>query len=49
MFFFSIPPSIAKAAAVIPNDAKTIFAKGVATFINGPAHLLNNDPENPPD
>ena len=48
MYFFSIPTSIAQAAAVIFIDAKTFFAKGVATFINGPAHLLNNDPENPP-
>ena len=23
------------------------FAKGTATFINGPANLLNNDPKNP--
>ena len=40
---------IAEAAAVIPNGAKTFFAKGIATFINGPANLLNNDPKNPPD
>ena len=46
---FSIPASIAEAAAVIPNGAKTFFAKGIATFINGPANLLNNDPKNPPD
>ena len=25
------------------NEAKTFFAKGIATFINGPANLLNND------
>ena len=49
MYFFWIPASIAEAAAVIPNGAKTIFAKGIATFINGPASLLNNDPKNPPD
>ena len=40
---FWIPASIAEAAAVIPNGAKTFFAKGIATFINGPANLLNND------
>ena len=28
---------------------KHFFAKGIATFINGPANLLNNDPKNPPD
>ena len=49
MYFFWIPASIAEAAAVIPNGAKTFFAKGIATFINGPANLLNNDPKNPPD
>ena len=49
MFVFWIPASIAEAAAVIPNGAKTFFATGIATFINGPAILLNNDPKNPPD
>ena len=47
--FFSIPASIAEAAAVIPNGAKTFFARGTANFINGPANLLNHDPKNPPD
>ena len=28
---------------------KHIFAKGIVTFINRPANLLNNDPKNPPD
>ena len=46
MYFFKIPVSIAKAAAIIPNEAKTFFAKGIATFINGPAILLNNDAKN---
>ena len=46
---FWIHASIAEAAAVIPNGAKAFFAKGIATFINGPASLLNNDPKNPPD
>ena len=49
MYFFWIPASIAEAAAVIPNGAKTFFAKGIATLINGPAKLLNKDPKNPPD
>ena len=49
MYFFSIPASIAEAAAVIPNDAKIFFAKGITTFINGLANLVNNDPKNPPD
>ena len=47
--FFWIPASIAEAAAVIPNGAKTFFAKGIATFINGTTNLLNNDHKNPPD
>ena len=49
MYFFWIPASIAEAAAVIPNGAKTFFAKAIAIFINRPANLLNNDPKNPPD
>ena len=47
--FFLNPASITEAAAVIPNGAKTFFSKGIATFIKGPANLLNNDPKNPPD
>ena len=47
--FFSIPASIAEAAALNSNGAKTFFAKEIATFINGPANLLNNDPKNSPD
>ena len=46
---FWISASIVETAAVILNGAKTFFAKRIATFINGPASLLNNDPENPPD
>ena len=49
MYFFWIPTSIAEAAAVNPNGAKTFFAKGMAIFIDGPAILLNNDPKNPAD
>ena len=49
MYFFWIPASIAEAAAIIPNGAKRFFAKGIATFIYGPANLLNNDAKNPPD
>ena len=47
--FFLITASIAEAAAVIPNRAKTLFAKGIATFINVTANLLNKDPKNPQD
>ena len=47
--FFWIPASIAEAAAVIPYGAKIFFAKGIATFINEPANLHNNDPKNPPN
>ena len=47
MYLFWISASIAEAAAVIPNGAKTFFAKGIATFINGPVNLLNNDLKNP--
>ena len=46
--FFWIPASIAEAAAVIRNGAKTFFANRTATFINGPANLLNYDFKNPP-
>ena len=49
MYFFWIPASIVEAAAIIPNGAKRFFAKGIATFIYGPANLLNNDAKNPPD
>ena len=49
MYFFWIPASIVEAPAVIPNGAKTFSAKKIATFTNGPANLLNNDPKNPPD
>ena len=44
-----MPASIAEAAAVISNGAKIFFSKGIATFINGPTNVLNNDPKNPPD
>ena len=39
MYFLLNPASFAEAAAVIPNGAKTFFAKGIATFINRPANL----------
>ena len=42
-------PSTADIAAVKPNGANTFLANGNATFINGPANLLNNLPKNPPD
>ena len=48
MYFFLIAPSIAEAAAVIPNGAKIFFANETATFINEPANLLDKDPKNPP-
>ena len=41
--FFWVPASVAEAAAVISKGGKTFFAKGFATFINGPANLLSND------
>ena len=47
--FFWVYALIAEASAVIPNGAKIFFAKGTATFINGPANLLNTDPKNHPD
>ena len=49
MYLFCILTSIADIAAVKPNGANTFFANGIATFINGPANLLNNLPKNPPD
>ena len=36
-------------AAVKPNGANTFLANANATFINGPANLLNNLPKKPPD
>ena len=47
MYFSLIPASVAEAAAVTPNGAKIFFAKGTASFINGPANLLNKDPQDP--
>ena len=49
IFWGGILASLAEAAAVIPNKAKIFFAKRIATFINTPASLLNNDPKNPSD
>ena len=49
MNFFCMLPSIADIAAVKANGANTFLANGIATFINGPANLLNNLPKNPPD
>ena len=36
-------------SAVNPNDANTFLDNGNATFINGPANLVNDLPKNPPD
>ena len=49
MYLFCILPSIANIAAVKPNGANTFLANDIATFINGPANLLNSLPKNPPD
>ena len=49
MNFLCILPSIVDIAAVKPNGANTFLANGNATFINGPANLLNNLPKNRPD
>ena len=49
LIFFCILPSIADIAAVKTSDANTFLANGIATFINGPATLLNNKPKKPPD
>ena len=49
MNFLCILLSIADIAAVKPNGANTFLTNGIATFINGPANLLNNLPKNPPD
>ena len=49
MYSFWISASIAKAAAITPKGAKILFAKGTATFINGHAILLNNEPRSAPD
>ena len=47
--FFCILPPIADIAAVKPNGAYIFLANGNATFLNGPANLLNNLPKNSPD
>ena len=49
MYLFCILPSIGDITAVKPNGANTFLANGIATFINGPANLLNNLPKSPPD
>ena len=46
--FSWVTASIAEKAAVIPYGAQIFFAKETATFIDGPANLLN-DPKNSPD
>ena len=40
---------MADIAAAKPNGADTFLANDNATFINGPANLLNKLPKNPPD
>ena len=45
MYLFLILPSMADRAAVKPNGANTFLANSIATFINGPANLLNNLPK----
>ena len=45
--FFWIFVSTAEAADIFFNG--NIFAKGTATFINGPANLLTNELKNPRD
>ena len=47
--FFLVFASIGEATAVIPKGTKIVFAKGTATFVNGPENLLNDDPKIPPD
>ena len=49
--FYWIPVSIAERAVVVPNGTKIIFsfANENASFINGTAILLNNEPRTPPD
>ena len=49
MYLFFILPSIADIAAVKPNGDNTFLANGNATFINGPANLLNNLSKKLPD
>ena len=49
MYFFLNSCDTAEAAAVIPNGAKIFSANRTATFINGPANLLNNESKDPTD
>ena len=40
---------MADVTAVKSNGTNTFLANGIATFINGPANLLNSLPKKPPD
>ena len=46
---FRVLPSIADIEVAKRNGAYTFLANGNATFINGPANLLNYLSKNPPD
>ena len=48
-YFFEFLHQLLKQLLPFLMELKYFFAKGTATFINGPADLLNNDPRNPPD
>ena len=48
-YFFEFLHQLLKRLLPFLMELKNFFAKGTATFINGPADLLNNDPRNPPD
>ena len=47
--FLWIAPYIAEPDVIAANGAKTFFAKGTATFIDGPAYLPKKAPTNPTD
>ena len=47
--FFEFLHHLLKQLLLFLMELKHFFAKEIATFINEPANLLNNDPKNPPD
>ena len=49
MFFLFLLQSLKQQLLFLIKLNYFFFAKGIATFIDGPANLLNSDPKNPPD
>ena len=47
--FFELLHQLLKQQLLFLVELKYFFSSGKATFINGPAILLNKEPKNPPD